>query len=176
MTSGHSSDKMNCVVEPPHDIWDHPVCNFGIVYIDNVAHCVIRLFKDEVSDENWAVVKRHMRQFLKWIKHTETKYNFIFDLHESDTIPMTRMYDLQMYLEKKTNTIQKYLHSSVVITQSVLLQKVVETALEIYPPTRPLTVFVQHHDPDAERAPLTNIPLDTHNRIVNHLKQFQNVN
>ena len=176
MTSSHSSDKLNHVIEPPPDIWDHPICNFGIVYIDNVAHCVIRLFKDDVSDESWAVVKRHMRQFLKWIKHTETKYNFIFDLHESDTIPMTRMYDLQTYLKKKANIIQKNLHSSVVITQSVLLQKLVQTALEIYPPTRPLTVFVLNYDPNAERAPSTNIPLEMHNTVVKHLKQFQNVN
>jgi hypothetical protein len=170
-----SLNEKKCTVQPPPDTWDHPICNFGVVYIDNVAHCVIRLIKHDVSDENWAVAKRYMRHFLKWVKHTETRYNFIFDLHESDAIPMSRMYDLQVYLGKKQNIISTYLISSVVITQSVLLQKIVQAALEIYPTTRPLTVFVQAHDRDAERAPSTHIPLDMHKKIMRHLKQIQPV-
>tara|TARA_B110001450_G_scaffold254735_2_gene280711 strand:+ start:1023 stop:1421 length:399 start_codon:yes stop_codon:yes gene_type:complete len=127
--------------------------------------------KPDVNEEEWAVAFDHMRRFLKWIKKSNTKYHFLFDLHEADAIPVDRMYQLQKYLEKKAALLNTHLHSSVIITQSAMLEMILNQAFEYFPPKRPLKVIVQAYAKHAPRDLATDIPLEVYNIATTHLLQ-----
>jgi hypothetical protein len=158
--------------EPPVDNWMSDTMRVKTVWLgDNTPLCVIRLMTPDVSEEVWAVAFDHMRRFLKWIKKSNTKYHFLFDLHEADAIPVDRMYQLQMYLRKKRYLLNTHLHSSAIITQSALLEMILNQAFEYFPSNRPVKVIVQAYAKDALRDLATDIPLEAYNIAMIHLLQ-----
>lgn len=160
---------MSAEIAQPSDHWTSDVMRFKTLWIDNVTPmCVIRMLKSDVSDEVWDASFKRMRQFLKWIKKTGYRYHFLFDLHESDSIPVERLYALQAYLKKKRELLISNLHSSAVITQSNLLEILLNNAFEVWPPTRPFKIIIQPVGP-FERDTETEIPLTGYRMAMRHL-------
>ena len=154
----------------PADNWTSDRMKVKTIWLDNETPlCAIRLMTSDVDDEVWAVAFDHMRRFLKWIKKTGTKYHFLFDLHEADAIPIDRLYQLQKYLDKKAELLNTHLHSSAIITQSALLEMVLNQAFEFYPSKRPLKVIVHPYSKHAERNAATEIPVQAYDTAMKHL-------
>lgn len=158
--------------QQPADNWTSDRMRVKTIWLDDgTPLCVIRLMTSDVDDEIWAVAFDHMRRFLKWIKRTGTKYYFLFDLHEADAIPIDRLYQLRKYLDKKAELLNTHLHSSVIITQSALLEMVLNRAFEFFPSKRPLKVIVQPYAKHAQRDAASEIPVEAYNTAMTHLLQ-----
>ena len=156
--------------QPPADNWTSDIMKVKTIWLDDETPlCAIRLMKSEVDDQVWAIAFDHMRRFLKWIKNTGKKYHFLFDLHEADAIPVDRLYQLQKYLVKKAALLNTHLHSSAIITQSALLEMILNQAFQFYPPKRPMKVIVQPYSKHAERNAATEIPVQAYDTAMRHL-------
>ena len=131
--------------------------------------CIFRMMKSNIDDEYWQYATTHLRKFLKWIKKHGYKYHFLFDLHEVDSIPLDRLYGLQQYLRKKRDFLLAHLHSSAIITQSHMLQMVLNNAFDMWPPTRPFKMFVHSYDANDARDENTGIPDATYSEVLRHL-------
>lgn len=133
----------------------------------------IRVLHDRIEDKVWKALMSSISKFFKWVEEHHMKYHFLIDIHKCSSIPMKELYELQGYLSKKKRVLQTWLHSSAVITQSNILEMVLTTAFQFFPPSRPLKIFLQPLVPDAECDPTTKIPTNVLKEAMTFLQKHR---
>jgi hypothetical protein len=95
---------------------------------------------EEVSEEEWNNFMITVREFFKWVTRNDLTYRFVFDFTESISLPVLKMHDFMIYMNKKQKFLDKHLESTVVRLNPGLTEMVVRGVLHVFPPRRPLTI------------------------------------
>ena len=142
---------------------------FQEYYDDNqVYYLIFRVINADISDELWEKSMRNVRLFTRWIKASNVKYHFVFDIHECDLIPAGRLYELQAYLKKKRELLCTHLHSSVVITSNRIVELLLRSAFNFVTPARPMKICLTC-DSNAQNNTI-GIPTDVWNVALDFLR------
>ena len=109
---------------------------------DGTYMCVFRVTTSTINDDEFAAVMQNIRRFLRWIRTNQMRYHFVFDMHDITTIPIDRVYAINQYLRQKRDILLDYLESTVIITQSRVVEVILNTAFTYYPPARPMHILL----------------------------------
>ena len=103
---------------------------------------IFRVLDSNISDALWELALHNVRLFMRWIKATNTRYHFVFDIHECIAIPAARLFELQTYLKKKREMLKGHLHSSVVVTSNRVVELLLRSAFNFVTPARPMCILL----------------------------------
>lgn len=129
---------------------------------------IFRLTDSSIDDPEWKEAVYAIKDFAEWVRTTKTHFHFVFDVHNCEQFPMFRLYEVQKVLRRRQDVIEQYCVSSVVITNSVVVEKLFSVAFNLYEPIRPLKMFVAA--PHMEPTTSEDIPCSVWDRTVEYFQ------
>jgi lantibiotic modifying enzyme len=142
--------------------------------VGDVDIFLFRVLDTNVNDSIWEAAMQQMRLFFKWIKHTNSKFHFVFDVHNCESIPFARVKDLLRYTSKKKKLLASNLHSSVLITGNAVVNAALSVIINLSSTTRPLSILLantgQHLNSEIELY-TNGIPTQTWEKALAFFKE-----
>ena len=133
--------------------------------VDGRKWIIVNVMTRDISDDDWKTAKKLITRRLAAMHTTQTKYHFMFDVHE---IPLDRLPSFQRLLSKNMQVLEDCLHSTAIVTQSVLLHSAMQLALQVYTPVRPLNFFYKEPTDVVGSAECEFVP----ERVMSQVKAF----
>ena len=133
--------------------WQHPG-DFGeFIHLltfrtdDGAPVLLMRILDTAITDDLWAVTLKNVKLFFRFAEANGVRFHFVFDAHDCDMLPTTRLLDMYHFLQKRRAVLATTLHSTAIVTNTRLVETLLRNVLGLVKTVRPLMIFY------ADRAP-----------------------
>ena len=109
--------------------------------LENSIILELGLLNKDIPKKEWNYMLQEMESFLIITKEQNLMFHFLFDTSHTDTVPLYLTYELSKVLNEHRSILKRHLHSTIILTNSSLVKKLVETALTLYSPVRPINIM-----------------------------------
>tara|TARA_A100001015_G_C14646174_1_gene577368 strand:+ start:194 stop:694 length:501 start_codon:yes stop_codon:yes gene_type:complete len=130
----------------PHDFLTEDIDCFVLNdLLDDRMVCVVCLKNVNISDELFAKVLRFLKKFIKYISTNNKHFNFLFNTHMCETLPASRIYQLQQFTyTEHQEVITKFLCSSCIVIKNKAIKLILDFAFKFWVPIKPVELII--HD------------------------------
>ena len=104
---------------------------------DDLFVFVLHVFTEDITEEEFAPVRRAVRRFFKWVVAERVMYHFVIHV---EAIPVHLCMPFIELMSRNQHVLDRHLHATAFIVKSRVLQMALNAAMMMYTPKRPLGI------------------------------------